>query len=246
MWSRLHVRWDNLPHVTSPTWGPPASCKQALKEAWSHQNITVFITLPQFVLTGCFFLPRGPFSFCPFWSNRVRTLFWTKCSKTFQGLSRTHFPFLKHSIQCKKEPWVYVFFSSSTTWVILSWRCFWVCLLLATWESGLDKVSTRMQGLSSIDCNFQEFSSPWLSTTFKVRANPVNIPTNPIISQIWISMTSHFFILFESLLDTTETTTRHKIAYAPNYKSDSSLQKQGVFFSRERELQKSVVVNYVV
>ena len=59
-------------------------------------------------------------------------------------------------------------------------------------------------------------------------------------------MTSHFFILFESLLDTTETTTRHKIAYAPNYKSDSSLQKQGVFFSRERELQKSVVVNYVV
>ena len=109
MWSRLHVRWDNLPHVTSPTWGPPASCKQALKEAWSHQNITVFITLPQFVLTGCFFLPRGPFSFCPFWSNRVRTLFWTKCSKTFQGLSRTHFPFLKHSIQCKKEPWVCLF-----------------------------------------------------------------------------------------------------------------------------------------
>ena len=109
MWSRLHVRWDDLPHVTSPTWGPPASYKQALKEAWSHQNITVFITLPQFVLTGCFFLPRGPFSFCPFWSNRVRTLFWTKCSKTFQGLSRTHFPFLKHSIQCKKEPWVCLF-----------------------------------------------------------------------------------------------------------------------------------------
>ena len=47
MWSRLHV--------TSPTWGPPTSCKQALKEAWSHQNMTVFITLPQFVLTGWFF-----------------------------------------------------------------------------------------------------------------------------------------------------------------------------------------------
>ena len=30
MWSRLHVRWGNLPHVTSPTWGPPPSCKQAL------------------------------------------------------------------------------------------------------------------------------------------------------------------------------------------------------------------------
>ena len=30
MWSPLHVRWGNLPHVTSPTWGPPPSCKQAL------------------------------------------------------------------------------------------------------------------------------------------------------------------------------------------------------------------------
>ena len=29
-WSRLHVRWGNPPHVTSPTWGPPSSFKQAL------------------------------------------------------------------------------------------------------------------------------------------------------------------------------------------------------------------------
>ena len=83
--------------------------------------------------------------------NRVRTLFWTKASRTFQGLSRTHFPFFKDSIQCKKEPWVYVFFSSTTTWAILSWRSF----TLGTWESGLDKVSTEIQGLSSTDCNFQ-------------------------------------------------------------------------------------------
>ena len=33
MWSRLHVRWDNLPHVTSPTWDPPPSCKQALSQS---------------------------------------------------------------------------------------------------------------------------------------------------------------------------------------------------------------------
>ena len=32
MWSRLHVRWGNPPHVTSPTWGPPPLCKQALKQ----------------------------------------------------------------------------------------------------------------------------------------------------------------------------------------------------------------------
>ena len=30
MWSRLQVRWGNPPHVTSPTWGPPPSCKQVL------------------------------------------------------------------------------------------------------------------------------------------------------------------------------------------------------------------------
>ena len=233
MWSRLHVRWDNLPHVNSPTWGPPASCKQALKEAWSHQNITVFITLPQFVLTGCFFLPRGPFSFVLFEVTGFVPFFEQNVLRRFKDFQEHISHFWSTPFNAKKSL-EYVFFSSSATWVILSWRCLWVFLLLATWESGLDKVSTRIQGLSSIDCNFQEFSSPWLWRTFKVRANPVNIPTNPIISQIW------------SLLDTTETTTRHKIAYAPNYKSDSSLQKQGVFFSRERELQKSVVVNYVV
>ena len=109
---------------------------------------------------------------------RVRTLFWTKTSRTFQGLSRTHFAFFKDSIQCKKEIWVYVFFSSTTTWAILSWRSF----ILGTWESGLDKVSTEIQGLSSTDYNFQGLSRPWtfyfkfqgLSRTFKVRANPEN------------------------------------------------------------------------
>ena len=30
MWSRLHVRWGDPPHVTSPIWGPPPPCKQAL------------------------------------------------------------------------------------------------------------------------------------------------------------------------------------------------------------------------
>ena len=30
MWSRLHVRWGNQPHIISPTWGSPPSCKQAL------------------------------------------------------------------------------------------------------------------------------------------------------------------------------------------------------------------------
>ena len=28
--SRLHDRWGDPPHVTSPIWGPPPPCKQAL------------------------------------------------------------------------------------------------------------------------------------------------------------------------------------------------------------------------
>ena len=119
--------------------------------------------------------------------SRVRTLFWTKTSRTLQGLSRTHFAFFKDSIKCKKEIWVYVFFSSTTTWAILSWRSF----ILGTWESGLDKVSTEIQGLSSTDYNFQGLSRPWsfyfkfqgLSRTFKVRANPVNQSINQSINQ---------------------------------------------------------------
>ena len=118
-------------------------------------------------------LPSGSFSK---WVLQGSYPFWTKTSRTFQGLLRTHFPFFKDSIQCKKEPWVYVFFSSTTTWAILSWRSF----ILGTWESGLDRVSTEIQGLPGTDCNFQGLSRPWtfsfkfqgLSRTFKMRANP--------------------------------------------------------------------------
>ena len=32
MGSRLQVRWGNSPLVTTPSWGPPPSCEQALIE----------------------------------------------------------------------------------------------------------------------------------------------------------------------------------------------------------------------
>ena len=73
----------------------------------------------------------------------IRVLFWTKNSRTFQGLSRTHFPFFKDSFQCKLSNQVFavgvkradsrnlslesVFFSSSKTWAILFWMSFCVC-----------------------------------------------------------------------------------------------------------------------
>ena len=65
MWSRLHVRWGNLPHVTSHTWGPPPSCKQALKHVvqqvvWTASKTRsleyfISIVLPTEIIN------------CPFW-----------------------------------------------------------------------------------------------------------------------------------------------------------------------------------
>ena len=45
MWSRLHVRWGNPPHVTSPTWGTPPSCKQALRENTSETSRLIIMLL---------------------------------------------------------------------------------------------------------------------------------------------------------------------------------------------------------
>ena len=114
------------------------------------------------------FFKASSTGFVPFFEQKLQGLF-----KDFQG-HISHFS--RTPIQCKKEPWVYVFFSSTTPWAILSWRSF----ILGTWEFGLDKVSTKIQGLSSTDCNFQGLSRPWtfyfkfqgLSRTFKVHANP--------------------------------------------------------------------------
>ena len=56
--------------------------------------------------------------FVLFFEQKIQELF-----KDFQG----HIPhFSRTPFSAKKEPWVYVFFSSSTTWVILSRRSFCV------------------------------------------------------------------------------------------------------------------------
>ena len=67
-------------------------------------------------------------------------------NKKVKDFWRTHFPFFKDSIQCKKEPRVYFFFSSSTTWAIYP-EGLSVFAHVGTW-SGLDKVSIKIQGLS--------------------------------------------------------------------------------------------------
>ena len=37
IWSRLHYRWGNPPHVISPIWGPPPPCKQAIKLVFASE-----------------------------------------------------------------------------------------------------------------------------------------------------------------------------------------------------------------
>ena len=82
-------------------------------------------------------------------------------NKKIQGLSRAHFPLFKDSIQCKKQPWVYVFFISSTTWVIYP-KCLSVFAPFSL-EFYLNyKVSIEIQELSRTNCNFQGLLRPWI------------------------------------------------------------------------------------
>ena len=83
-------------------------------------------------------------------SLRVRTCSWTKKPSTFQGHSGTYFPFFKDSIQCKKEPWVYVFFSSFPTWAILYWKVF-LCSL------GWIKLAPKFKDFPALTAIFKNF-----------------------------------------------------------------------------------------
>ena len=57
MWSRLHVGRGNPPHVTSATWGPPPSCKQALNWPLAADNSGMFFILKsRLVLRGGFLI----------------------------------------------------------------------------------------------------------------------------------------------------------------------------------------------
>ena len=72
--------------------------------------------------------------------------FFNKKFKDFSGLSETPF-------RAKKEPWLYVFFSSSTTWAISSWRSFCACSFYAIENLGWIKLAPTaifkdLQGIS--------------------------------------------------------------------------------------------------
>ena len=45
MWSLLHVRWGDPPHVTSSTWGPPPPCKEAVTGGYRSSTMTTLMKI---------------------------------------------------------------------------------------------------------------------------------------------------------------------------------------------------------
>ena len=94
---------------------------------------------------------RSP-GFVPFFEKKIQGLF-----EDFQG----HISHFSRTPRCKREPWIclFSFFHNMNNFILKRFR---FLLLLDTWESGSDKVSAEVQGLSSTDCNFQGRSRPWI------------------------------------------------------------------------------------
>ena len=97
--------------------------------------------------------------FVPFFEQKIHGLF-----KDFPG----HFSHFWRTPFSAKKSLESVFFSSSTTWVILSQRSFCVCSFSLEFYLSY-KFSIEIQGVSSTDCNFQGLSRQ----DFQVVANPV-------------------------------------------------------------------------
>ena len=87
----------------------------------------------------------------------IKTWFVPFLNKKFKDL-QGHISHFSRTPFSEKKSLESVFFGSSTTWAILSSQVFLCLLLLDTWESVLDKVSTKIQGLPSTDCNFRGLS----------------------------------------------------------------------------------------
>ena len=102
---------------------------------------------------------------CP--GDRVRTLFRTKNSRNFQGLSRTHFPFFKDSIWCKKEPWVslFCFFHNMSNFTLIGLS------VSAPFRHLKCTLAPKFKDFPAPTAIFKDFQGPeflfWNSRTFK-------------------------------------------------------------------------------
>ena len=87
--------------------------------------------------------------------NRVRTQFWTKNSRTFQGYI---FHFARTPCTAKSISIMIVF----TCFLLLCCYVSARSIYFHIRHSMLDEISYKFQGLSSTDCNFQGLSRPWI------------------------------------------------------------------------------------
>ena len=102
--------------------------------------------------------------------------FWTKNSRTFQGFSRTHFPFFKDSFQCQLSNQVFAVqvkradsrnlsLESMSLLLLPKHEQFYSECLSVSAPFPLEfeincKVSNEIQGRSSTDCNFHTCANP--------------------------------------------------------------------------------------
>ena len=126
--------------------------------------------------------------FVPFFEQKIHGLF-----KDFPG----HFSHFWRTPFSAKKSLESVFFSSPTTWVILSQRSFCVCSFSLEFYLSY-KFSIEIQGVSRTDCNFQGLSRQ----DFQVACEPCDLSCRmanllqPIRStpQIWVVMHHQFWI----------------------------------------------------
>ena len=88
--------------------------------------------------------------------------FLNKKLKDFSRTFKNTFPIFQGLHSVRKRAFnlcLFQFFQNMSNFILKVFPCL---LLLVTWESGLDKVSTKFQGVSSTDYNFQELSRPWI------------------------------------------------------------------------------------
>ena len=127
---------------------------------------------------------------------RVRTFFEQKIHGLFKDFPG-HFSHFWRTPFSAKKSLESVFFSSPTTWVILSQRSFCVCSFSLEFYLSY-KFSIEIQGVSSTDCNFQGLSRQ----DFQVACEPCDLSCRmanllqPIRSttQIWLVMHHQFGI----------------------------------------------------
>ena len=119
-----------------------------------HSNLKAVIT---------YFLPKGNV-----WkrvSGFVR-FFWTKNSRTFQGLSRTHFAFFNDHIQCKTRALSLCLFLVLPHQIILSRRS--LCLLLFLCSSPWTiKLALKFKDFPVPNAIFKDFQGLEFHLTFK-------------------------------------------------------------------------------